>query len=782
MNNFGHRDSHQHKDSYTHYNRRDNRSDSRYDAHRREPKNITGTVARITSGRFFISDTEGVLAKDEARIALSGAETVKPDRDGNITCFGFCRDRDGFEFIAGDTVAFTAERGADKFSGKPIYKAQRVNLVKASEAEFPGLLQYSFIEDEYDENAVKTLFITSNEFGRLKLPFPESGWFAEKPGNDGIVIDFKLQRRGNAASGAASNAGFTPVITNVHGDGGCARTCADALFYPRKVGVDFSADVTSEAEKVSSEFEKGLTDSRLSDTENRLDLRDTVIFTIDGKDTKDIDDAISLYRFADAPDGVKALLHKNGGPVTGEYLLGVHIADVSHFVKTDGNIWKEAAARTTSEYIADRVLPMLPPCLSNGVCSLNPNEDRFALSALMSLDGEGELTDFAFAKTVIRSRVKGVYSELNELHNAGFSEDFQGSEKYNECLPTLKLLDELLVKLRVLRQKRCALPLETTECKIVCDDNGRVVDLVPRSSSSDNVAEIPANSGYSEELVEECMVLANRAAAKFSVKSGLAEKSGSSLPVYLYRSHAAPDVDKLKMLHETLTSVRLISGGMKFSALASRERLSEILGRSRGTNLKYIVNMAVLRAQMKASYTNALIGHFGLALHEYSHFTSPIRRFADLVIHHIISDVVSGKDLREIMRKYRKITEDAAKTCSQREIVAVKNERQCESFYKAEYMSRYKPTVKASVELDRPREIFDGIISGFPPSENGFFVVLPNTAEGFVPLIRQGFKLVQGGTELYCEERGITYRIGDDVKVAVERVSIPTGKIDFCLV
>ncbi|GHU46202.1 hypothetical protein FACS1894120_2590 [Clostridia bacterium] len=779
MNNTGHRDSRPHNDGFSHYNRR-----GTHDTHRRESKNITGTVARVTNGRYFISDTEGVLAKDEERIAKTGGDCVKPDRDGNITVFGFARDRDTLDFLPGDTVSLTAERSADKFTGKPIYKGQRVNLVKASQSEYAGLLQYDYIDDNPSEDDIesgkitKTIFITAGEFGRYRLP-AESSWHEEKPDSHGIIIDFKVKREGSR---------FIPEITKVHGGGGSARTCADALFYPRKVGVDFTREVTAEAEAVSAEFEGKLREHRLPETEvsGRLDLRDTVIFTIDGKDTKDIDDAVSLCRFDDAPEDVKIRLTKAGA-----YVLGVHIADVSHFVKTDGAIWKEASHRTTSEYIADRVLPMLPPCLSNGVCSLNPNVDRYALSALITLSDEGELVDFAFAKTVIRSRVKGVYSELNELKSGGFASGGADdkAEKYEECLPTLRLCDELLTKLRALRTKRGALPLETTECKIVCDEQGRVLDLVPRGAVKGELSqatEIPANSGYSEELIEEFMVLANRAAAKFSVREGLAEKSGSSLPVYLYRSHAAPDVDKLKMLHDTLTAVRLISAGMKFSALASRERLAEILGKAHGTNLQYIVNMSVLRAQMKAAYTNALIGHFGLALHEYSHFTSPIRRFADLVIHHIISEVISGaktpETVRAVMRKYRKITEDAAQGCSEREISAVRNERQCESFYKAEYMSRYAPTVAGSVERDETRKVWDGVISGFPPSENGFFVVLPNTAEGFVPLIRQGFKLTQGGTEMYSAERGVTYRLGDSVRVAVTRVSIPTGKVDFELV
>lgn len=367
----------------------------------------------------------------------------------------------------------------------------------------------------------------------------------------------------------------------------------------------FPSEVIYEAREVSDY-------SRIKEEiPNRLDLRDKPIFTIDGADTKDIDDAISVERT------------KTG------YLLGVHIADVSHYVQPKSQLDNEAFKRGTSVYYANRVIPMLPKELSNGICSLNPQEDRLAFSCLCELDKQGNITDYKFAKTVIRSRVKGVYSEINSLL-AG-SDDAELKEKYAEVSDQLPIIKELADILYKNKKNRGCPELETSESKLIINDEDICVGVERRTR------------GRSEEIIEDFMLVANECAARFGMDNNLP---------FVYRIHEEPSDEKLESLREALVKLNV---QYKLGEKACPGDMSEILKAAKGTDIDLIMNNIVLRSMSKARYSTEPVGHFGLALEDYAHFTSPIRRYPDLTIHRIMSAFLSGSSAEECSHKVQQV-------------------------------------------------------------------------------------------------------------------------------
>lgn len=503
------------------------------------------------------------------------------------------------------------------------------------------------------------------------------------------------------------------------GNSDTADSCAKAMIALHGVTEEFSFEAMQEAQSVP----RGTlpTDEELS---HRLDLRDMPIFTIDSAYSKDLDDAVSIERT------------KNG------YKLGVHIADVSHYVRPKSPLDMDAISRGTSVYYADKVIPMLPKELSNGICSLNPQEDRFAFSALMELDEHGEIVKYDFKKTIIRSRVKGVYKEVNKILS-GEADEFL-KLKYSEVIDMIPIMDELCdVRIRE-RDRRGAPEIETTESELVLDENGVCVDVKPRTR------------GKSECIIEEMMLLANEAAAKFA-----AEKE---LP-FVYRVHEKPSMEKIENLEHVL--VRLGVGVPDFSNVKP-VHLAQILKNAKGTPVYPVVNVMVLRSMAKAQYDTQPIGHFGLALEDYAHFTSPIRRYPDLAIHRIMSYYCECKSSEKVNKRYKAFVTEAAKASSDAEVRAIMLERDCEDCYKAEYMQQHLG------------EEFEGIVSGI--SDFGFYVQLPNSVEGMVHV-----RTLPEDGEWYNDESisfkeafgNREYRLGDTVKVQCVKTDVNSGNIDF---
>ena len=498
-----------------------------------------------------------------------------------------------------------------------------------------------------------------------------------------------------------------------------AQSCAKAMTALHGVTEEFSFEALTEASNVP----RGtlLTEKELK---CRLDLRSMPIFTIDSAYSKDLDDAVSIEKT------------KNG------YKLGVHIADVSHYVRPKSPLDMDAISRGTSVYYADKVIPMLPKELSNGICSLNPNEDRFAFSALMELDERGEIVKYDFRKTIIRSRVKGVYKEVNKIL-AGEADEFL-QLKYAEVSHMIPIMNELCDVRMSERDRRGAPEIDTSESELVLDENGVCIDVKPRTR------------GKSECIIEEMMLLANEAAAKFAAEKGLP---------FVYRVHEKPSMEKIENLEQVL--LRLGVDIPDFSDVKP-VHLAQILKNSKDTPAYPVINIMVLRSMAKAQYDTQPIGHFGLALKDYAHFTSPIRRYPDLAIHRIMSYYCECGNAEKVSKRYKGFVTEAAKASSDAEVRAIMLERDCEDCYKAEYMQQHLG------------EEFEGIVSGI--SDFGFYVQLPSSIEGMVhvrTLPEDGewyndeniaFKEVMGSRE---------YRLGSRVKVRCTRTDVNSGNIDF---
>ncbi len=498
-----------------------------------------------------------------------------------------------------------------------------------------------------------------------------------------------------------------------------AKRCAKALLYAKDIRTRFPDKVRDEAKK----FEGAEVSEK--DCEGRMDLRALPIFTIDSAETKDIDDAISLTRTSD-----------------GGFELGVHIADVSNYVKPGTELDNEAFSRATSVYYADQVVPMLPKALSNGICSLNENELRLAFSCLMRLDKEGNLTDYRFVKSIIRSRVKGVYSEINALL-AGTA-DAEIKAKYADVIDQLPAMKELYGHRARLRRERGCMDIESGEVKLILDENGRCIDVKKRTS------------GESESMIEEFMLLANQCAAHFArVKR---------IP-FVYRVHEEPNAEKLERLHALLQACGINDHFAK--DVPTPKELSAILEGVRGTPYEQIINTGMLRCMSKALYEEKPKGHYGLVLKDYAHFTSPIRRYPDLAIHRIMTDLLKGTGKETMILRYTDFAERASKQSSEREVIAMQIERKAEDCYKAEYARRHLG------------ECYEGTVSGV--TQRGLFIELDNGVEGFVPassLTPSGTSLTEG-VRLTDPASGKTWSLGDRMMITIVRADVNLGKIDF---
>ena len=498
-----------------------------------------------------------------------------------------------------------------------------------------------------------------------------------------------------------------------------AKRCAKALLYAKDIRTRFPDKVREEAKK----FEGAEISEK--DCEGRMDLRALPIFTIDSAETKDIDDAVSLTRTSD-----------------GGFELGVHIADVSNYVKPGTELDNEAFSRATSVYYADQVVPMLPKALSNGICSLNENELRLAFSCLMRLDKDGNLTDYRFVKSIIRSRVKGVYAEINALL-AGTA-DAEIKAKYADVIDQLPAMKELYGHRARLRKERGCMDIESGEVKLILDENGRCIDVKKRTS------------GESESMIEEFMLLANQCAAHFArVKQ---------IP-FVYRVHEEPNAEKLERLHALLQACGINDHFAK--DVPAPKELSAILEGVRGTPYEQIINTGMLRCMSKALYEEKPKGHYGLVLKDYAHFTSPIRRYPDLAIHRIMTDLLKGTEKETMILRYTDFAERASKQSSEREVVAMQIERKAEDCYKAEYARRHLG------------ECYEGTISGV--TQRGLFIELDNGVEGFVPassLTPSGTSLTEG-VRLTDPASGKSWSLGDKMMITIVRADVNLGKIDF---
>ena len=495
------------------------------------------------------------------------------------------------------------------------------------------------------------------------------------------------------------------------------------ILYANGFECDFSEKVQAELKNIPTE----VLDSEIC---KRRDLREKLIFTIDGDDTKDIDDAISL----DILDN-------------GNYLLGVHIADVSHYVKENSNIDLEARLRATSVYMPGVVNPMYDPQLSNGICSLNPNVDRLALSCEMEIDKNGELVNFDIFKSVIHSRIQMTYKKVNSILEDGIIPD--GYEEYADVLKKMESLANIVRKSRV---ERGMLNFESSEIKFIMDDNGKVLDIVSRGQ------------GAGEEMIEDFMLEANECVASYVYNMGLN---------FIYRVHDLPNEEKL------INSIKIIKGyGEKLKTklnINDPKIIQKVLSDLSKSNNYDIYSNMILRCMAKASYKTSNFGHFGIGVkayknEAYTHFTSPIRRYPDTIVHRILTMILNGEFERIASDNFKELLDEISKHSSEMELLADACEREANKMNMATYMKDYI------------NKIFTGKIVGF--TNHGMFIKLDNFVEGRVAYSTMDdfyrydpeFEIIVG------DRKKKIYRLGDKVDIVVVKADRESREIDFELV
>ena len=497
-----------------------------------------------------------------------------------------------------------------------------------------------------------------------------------RPGSDRLPHPIKVVGRtrsakaGDKAAVAVTSYGnkkLPPMGTlrEIFGKDGTRPAAVEAILYQYGIERAFPVSVQTAAELAPREVVP-------ADLAGRLDLRGKTVITIDGASSKDFDDAVSLERDA-----------------RGRWVLGVHIADVSHYVAEGSPLDLEAWNRGTSVYFADQVVPMLPPELSNGICSLNPHVDRLALSCILTIGPDGAVLDHRLVKSVIRSTERMTYGDCNTLL-AGLDPELEA--KYAHILPMLRDMAALAAALEQRRRLRGALDLESRECHVICDELGDPVDVQVRET------------GVSEALIESFMLSANECVAEHLFQL--------HAPA-VYRVHEKPSEDKVATLRSMLAPP-----GYDLRE-ADHFSLQKVLEKARDTPQAPAIHMMVLRSLMKARYDVENLGHFGLAAKFYCHFTSPIRRYPDLMVHRILTALLDGALEGRTRGKESAAAQRAAQQSSDREVAAMNAEREIEKCYLAEYMHQ------------RLGETFSGAVSGV--TRFGLFVALPNGVEGLLP-------------------------------------------------
>ena len=634
----------------------------------------------------------------------------------------FCANEKGFGFISideekedifvpsksvngaldGDTVQFIVYKQKE---GDKKAEARIVKIVKREKETVVGTFQksknFGFVVPD-DKSFNTDIFIPKKKCREAK--------------NDDKVLVYitKYPSKGKNAEGE-----IMEILGNMNEAG------VDLLSVVKEFGLnnEFPTEVLNYVETIPQKIEE-------KDIKNRRDFRKDRVFTIDGEDAKDLDDAIHVEKLEN-----------------GNYKLDVHIADVSNYVKEDSVLDKEAVLRGTSVYMFDRVIPMLPFELSNGICSLNAGENRFALSCLMEIDEKGRVVSSDVCKSVIKVTERMTYTDVNKIIN---NEDEKVLKRYEPYIQDFKLMEELARILKARRVTNGYLNLEIPESKIVLDKDGKCIDVHKYETT------------FANEIIEQFMLTANET---------IAEKFYWLEAPFIYRVHEEPDYDKIQETNKFLFNI-----GYKIKASKDNikpKAFSEVLDKIKGTEYEKVISTLILRALKVARYESENKGHFGIASSYYCHFTSPIRRYPDLFIHRVISEYIKD-DYNVPEEKLQDFTAKAnkyAETSSDCEKVATKAEREAEDIKKAEFME------------SKIGEEFDGIISSV--TSFGMFVELENTVEGLIRFENMGgeyFNYDETFKKLIGENSKKIYKIGDKVHIRVIEANKELRKVAFELV
>lgn len=608
--------------------------------------------------------------------------------------FGFIRQEEGADFfVAPDKMAGAMNGDTVEAEVLPPYMTRRSNearVIKVLErktAEVVGTFErhkhYGFVVPD-DRKIGEDVFIRKDFFRNAQT---------------GDKVLAKITAYPDAARSLEGK--ITEVIAREGQPG------ADVLSLIRAYGLfeTFPSRVNAEAKARSKEQ---ITEEMITES-GRLDLRGKRIFTIDGPSAKDLDDAVSIEILPN-----------------GNYLLGVHIADVSHYVTEDGYLDREALKRGTSVYLINRVVPMLPKPLSNGSCSLNPGEDKLTLSCIMEIDGEGKVVDHSIRESVIRSAARLVYDDVSDILE---KDDPELTKKYIDIADDLKLMGKLAHILRHRRKQKGSLDFDISEAVITLDENENPVSVELEERRTAN------------RLIEEFMLAANETVAEHFF--------WLNYP-FVYRIHEKPDPEKIMDL-----KTYLMNFGIRLKGSADNiypKTLADIIADIEDKPYESVVNRVMLRTMKKACYSTECQGHFGLAFRYYCHFTSPIRRYPDLIIHRIIKESITGRMTEEKLAKYKGDTERAADISSKTERKAQELEREVDKMKKAQFMEGHIG------------EEFDGIVSGI--TDFGVYVELANTIEGMA----------------FASELARPYQLGEKVRIRVMDARPQERQIDFKII
>ena len=666
-----------------------------YAAFRRTIKamELEGSIIKTKKEKFAVPEKIGLM-KGRLQSHQKGFGFVIPEEEG---------ERDVFipsSFINGamnnDMVLVQITKNdvnGKKCDGEIVEVLERAN--KTLIGVFEDNRNFGFVVPE-DTRIAQDIFVSKNDTNGAK---------------HGDVVIVKITKWPEKRR---SPEGVIKEVLGKKGDKGL-----DILTIIKKYGLpeDFPPKVLSYAEGISEEIEE-------KEIARRKDIRNLRMVTIDGEDAKDLDDAVSIERLDN-----------------GKYKLGVHIADVTHYVREKNPLDKEALKRGTSVYLIDRVIPMLPKKLSNGICSLNPKVDRLALSCFMVIDDKGKVCDHEIAETVIRTSERMTYTDVTKILR---DNDEELIKKYDYLVDDFKTMEELCLILRGKRRKRGAIDFEFEESKIVLNELGRPIDIKPYERAIAN------------RIIEEFMLVCNETIAEHFF--------WANLP-FVYRIHENPDGEKLQRFREFIYNLGYT---MKATEDIHPRMLQEVLEKAKGKKEETVISTLLLRSMMKAKYSPECSNHFGLAAQYYCHFTSPIRRYPDLQIHRIIKEFINGKIDEKRAQRLMGIVEVAAKQSSEMERLAEEAEREVDDLKKAEYMT------------DRIGEEFEGIISSV--TSFGIFVELPNTIEGLVhitDLDDDYYTYEEQHLMLIGQRTKKIYRLGDTVKVRCSRVDIDNREIFF---
>lgn len=601
--------------------------------------------------------------------------------------------------IDGDTVEVIVKKTGDRLKGTAA-EAKVVGIVERSLQTVVG----KFILD--DEKPKYAGYIKSkNQKIQQKIYIKKEPVLLD--GTEIIKVDIeKYPTRGHDY--------FVGNVRDIVGHQGDVGIDVLEVLESMDIVSEFPDDVLAEANAIS--------DSPSSkDLIGRVDLRQEITFTIDGADAKDLDDAIHIKPLAN-----------------GNYELGVHIADVSYYVTEGSALDREAVARGTSVYVTDRVVPMLPERLSNGICSLNPNVDRLTQSAIMEIDSNGRVLNHQICQSVINTTYRMTYSAVNDMI-AGDQESLETYAAIAESVEHMVKLHKILEKMRV---KRGALNFDTSEARIIVNDKGMPVDIVVRQR------------GIAERMIESFMLAANECVAEHFAKA--------KLP-FIYRIHEEPKAEKLQKFidYASVFGIQIQGTANKIT----QEALQNFMAKVEGKPGAEVLNMMLLRSMQQARYSENNHGHYGLAAEYYTHFTSPIRRYPDLLVHRMIRDYTQAtEDKRD---HFAQVIPELASSSSRLERRAIDAERVVEAMKKAEYMEEYVG------------DEFDGIVASVV--KFGLFVELPNTIEGLIHItsLPEYYQYNERTMSLQGEKSGKVFKVGQAIRVKLTKADKETGDIDF---